>query len=120
MGPRARKADITVGAILSAGMSGIRTYLQPASLVEYPTPQGIIRRGEAGCFLFAPDCATLAQLAFHVAAMTVAMQVDVRTCALCSRSFLPKHGAQKYCEPRHENIAKQRRFRSRRLREQAA
>jgi hypothetical protein len=92
-------ADVTIAAILSAGIGDVRAHLQPATLVEYPTEDGTLRRGEPGYFFFAPQCTTLAQLAFHMAAMTVVERVDVRTCGHCSRSFLPKHGRQQYCSP---------------------
>jgi hypothetical protein len=109
------KAEFVVVSILSSGLRDVRSHLQPASLVEYPDENGVRRSGEPGAFLFAPECRTLAELAFLMAALTVSTKVDVRICPLCSRVFVPKQG-QTYCEPKHTNAAKQRRHRARQTR----
>ncbi len=112
-GPLA-KADITIAAILTSAIRDVRHTVEPAVLVEYPDENGAIRTGEPGHFFYSPTCATLAQLAFQVAAVTVSMQVAVRTCPLpeCGRSFVPSHGRQIYCCTGHTNVAKQRRLRA--------
>jgi hypothetical protein len=111
--PGLTKADIMVGALLTSGISAVRTVVQPAVLVEYPEENGAMRIGTPGEFLLQPDCTTLAELAFQLTAGMVCMGVDVRACACdCGVSFVPRHGRQRYL-PGHASKQRARRRRAR-------
>jgi hypothetical protein len=115
-----QQANILIAEIANAHLPA--QGIMATALLEQTDAAGTwrIATGATPDFLWGPRFDNLVELAHHMLALTIVMQVPIRTCAGCPRVFVPDPPNKRYHDERCASRARQRAKRTRAKDESAA